>query len=184
MGYRISTLGSLPILPGKNLYVFVLAGNHWRGGDFETITENFDKLAKELGPDGAIVIGHDGVDLSYEVVDAMYSNGPEGIQELIIDGNRKGGAFLILSKHPSEISNTDTVLFAPLEQIKRSAGGFDQFLSELCEFAKNRNKAFLRHFRSADDGWLKKVLRVVELKPNIAGIGLNLNALLEKQTNA
>ena len=184
MGYRISTLGSLPILPGKDLYVFVLAGNHWQGGYLETITSNFDKLAKELDSDGAIIMGHDGIDLSYEVVDAMYSNGPDGIQELIIDGNRRGGAFLILSKHPSEISKTDTVLFAPLDEIRQSAGGFDQFLSELCEFSKKRNKHFLRHFRSKDDGVLKRLLKVVELKPNIAGVGLNLNALLEEQSNA
>jgi predicted CopG family antitoxin len=114
----------------------------------------------------------------------MYCNGPDGIQELIIDGNRKGGAFLILSKHPSEITKNDTVLFAPLEKIRRSAGSFDQFLSELCEFSKNRNIEFLRHFRSEDEGRLKKLLRVVDLRPNICGVGLNLNALLEDLDNA
>lgn len=179
MGYKVGSLASLPIINGGMLYVFVLGNIHWKGGGIEKIAQNFDLRAKELGPRGAIVMGHEGVDLSYELIQAMYDNGPDGIQEMIHDGNRHGGALLITNKYPTEIEKTDPVLFAPIDQLEKRAGGIDRFFNELCEYARKPNEDFIRLFSIQQKGFFGRLLKVVDLKPNIAGIGLNLNALLE-----
>jgi hypothetical protein len=161
------------------LYVFVLGSHQWNHGGLEKISSNFDKLAKEIGPKGAVVMGHDGHDLSYELVDALYNNGPDGIQELIMEGDRRGGAILILNKHPSQINNNDSVLFSPIDLLEKRAGGIDKFLTELCEFSSKPNKRFVKLFKTHNTGKLGRFLSVVDLKPNIAGIGININALIE-----
>lgn len=178
MGYKVGSLASLPVLNGKTLYVFVLGTFQWEGGGIEKIAKNFDRLAKEFGPNGAIVMGHEGIDLSYELVKAMYDNGPDGIQELIIDGNRNGGALLVLDKYPSEISKDDPVLFSPLDRLENRAGGIDKFLNELCQYAAKPNDDFLKLFATHRKGVLGRLLSVIDVKPNIAGIGINVNALL------
>lgn len=58
-------------------------------------------------------------DLSYELVDALYNNGPDGIQEIIIDGDRRGGAILVLNKHPSKITNETQYFFRRLIFLKK-----------------------------------------------------------------
>ena len=177
MGYRIGSLASLPIIHGKSLYVFVLGRRMWHGGLLEEIEKNFNRLAKEIGPKGAIVMGHDGVDLSYELVDALYDNGPDGIQEIIIDGDSRDGAILILGGHPESIKKNDLVLYSPLEHLNAHFGGVQQFLSELCDFAEKPNEKFINKFHEPEDGVFTRIMKILELKPNFFGIGINLNAL-------
>lgn len=178
MGYRIGKLASLPTIEGKSLYVFVLGQRMWHGGLLEIIDKNFNRLAKEIGPKGAVIMGHEGVDLSYELVNAMYDNGPDGIQEIIADGNSGDGAILILGEHPNSIQKNDMVLYAPLAHLDANFNGLQQFLSELCEFANNRNADFINKFHEPNDGIFTRVMSILELKPNIFGIGINLNALV------
>jgi len=183
MGYRIGRLANLPIINGMTLYIFVLGSHQWKHGGIEKISDNFDKLAKEIGPQGAVVMGHDGFDLSYELVDALYNNGPNGIQELIIDGDRSGGAILILNKHPSQISDEDPILFSPLDLLEKRAGGIDKFFTELCEFSRKPNENFGELFVKHKKGFLGRLFSFVELKPNVAGIGININALFEDNSS-
>jgi hypothetical protein len=71
MGYRISTIANLPIIPNMKLYVFVLGERCWEGGFSSIIEKNFAKLAKNLGRDAMLVTAHEGIDLGHELIDAV-----------------------------------------------------------------------------------------------------------------
>jgi hypothetical protein len=143
----------------------------------EEIKNNFDLLAKEIGSKGAVVMAHNGADLSYNLINEMYNNGPDGIQELIADGDSGDSAILILGEHPKSIGKNDLVLYSPLAHLEASSGGLQKFLSELCDFSDNRNDAFIGRFHEPADGVFNRIMKILELKPNFFGIGINLNAL-------
>lgn len=176
MGYRISTLASLPVIPGKTLYVFVLGAPVWDGSLMHQVEKNFAKVAKGIGLKGAIVMGHEGVDLTLELMDAA-KNGPPGFQRLLSSAEAGEGAVLILGAHPQELGPDDMVLYASLEGLEDRFGSLSVFFTALCDFAGRRDQTFLERFQ-AGDGPIDRLLEVVDLKPNFFGIGVNLNRAL------
>lgn len=177
MGYRISELASLPTIEGKFLYVFVLGKRMWSGSLLEYIDKEFSRLAKEIGPQGAVVMGHEGQDLSQQLVNALYENGPDGIQEIILDGNSGDGAVLILGEHPNNIQKNDLILYSPLAHLDKIFGGLPHFLSALCDFANDRDPGFITKFHEPNDGVFERAMNILELRPNFFGLGINLHAL-------
>ncbi|QTP58328.1 hypothetical protein HNO53_06140 [Billgrantia antri] len=97
MGYKISSLNSLPLVPGIDLYVFILGRSVWAGGWRKELEHNFNKLANELGPSAAIVAGHDGVDLIHELVKVAESN--ENLSSALNLEQQKGTSLLLLGAH-------------------------------------------------------------------------------------
>ena len=71
-GYRVSSLASLPVLPGKDLYVFVLGNVTWDGGLLQTVEDNFAKVAANIGSKAAIIKGHEGLQLSWSMDITQY----------------------------------------------------------------------------------------------------------------
>ncbi len=121
MGYRISTLASLPVIPGKTLYVFVLGAPVWDGSLMHQVEKNFAKVAKGIGLKGAIVMGHEGVDLTSELMHAA-KNGPPGFQRLLSSAEAGEGAVLILGAHPQELGPDDMVLRMPRRSFDGAEG--------------------------------------------------------------
>lgn len=181
MGYKISSLKSLPVIPGIDLYVFILGQHKWAGGYSEVIENNFSKLAQHLGKRGAIVAGHDGVklgrELSHELSNAALSN--KIVHDFVGKGESLGLSILLVGAHPSHLTDNDLFLLAPIEQIERSFGSLDQFFSELCEFSENRDTTFLEKFeeRAKTGGGISDFF---ELKPNMFGVGININAIINR----
>ena len=77
MGYRIATISNLPVIPEMDLYVFVLGNYEWKGGYREIIERNFSRLAKNLGSKAAIIVGHDGTNLSSELIQCLHNRLPD-----------------------------------------------------------------------------------------------------------
>lgn len=181
MGYKISSLRSLPVIPGIDLYVFVLGQHNWAGGYSAVLEDNFSKLAKHLGERGAIVSAHDGVKLSrqlaHELSEAALSN--KTIHDFIAKGESLGLSILLIGAHPSELTDKDLFLLAPVDQIEKNFGSLDQFFSELCEFSENRETSFLEKFeeKAQANGGISDFL---ELKPNMFGMGININAMIKR----
>jgi hypothetical protein len=161
--------------------LFVLGQHNWAGGYSEIIEDNFSKLAKHLGLRGAIVSGHDGVKLSRELTDelseAALSN--KTIHDFIAKSESLGMSILLIGAHPSKLTDKDLFLCSPVEQIEKNFGSLDQFFSDLCEFSENRDISFLEKFEEKlqEDGSVSDFL---ELKPNMFGVGINLNAIIER----
>jgi len=181
MGYRISTIKNLPVIPEINLYVFVLGNYEWEGGYREIIEKNSNRLAKNLGPEAAIVVGHDGINLSNELIECLHNRLPDYklLKNLIRKANRSGTSLLLLGAHPKELNEKDLILYAPLSEIDMKFNELEIFFDELCRFAIDKNESFLRKFEEKNNS-INDYLGAIELKPNFFGIGININFFIEK----
>jgi hypothetical protein len=177
MGYRISSLASLPVIPGIDLYVFALLKHFWEEGPSAELENNFHKLAKNLGPKAAIVMGHEGNDLTNELYSCL-RNLPV-IHQLLDHADMKGPSILILGAHPNEMTADDLLLYANAAEIEERFGGLSYFFGALSDFASGRDSSFIKIFEAKENS-LANVLDVVDLKPNFFGIGFNGNAFIEK----
>ena len=182
MGYRISSLASLPVIPGKSVYVFVLGRRVWDGGLLAEVERNFANVAKEIGSNAAIIKGHEGVELASSLMDASV-NGPPHLSELLQEAEEGEGSILILGGHPTEIKPDDLALFATLPEIEKRFGSMAAFFSALCKFTTDRNQGFLDVFEDKSDV-VGETVSIFELKPNFCGIGLNLNAVIDRWRKA
>jgi hypothetical protein len=180
MGYRISTIANLPIIPDMKLYVFVLGERCWEGGFSSIIEKNFAKLAKNLGRNAMLVMAHEGIDLGHELIDAVKDR--YNLKELIDKAEGGTGGILILGAHPDRIGNDDLILYSPFKSIEEKFSNTDQYFNELCDFATGKNLEFLDRFNEKT-GQSLQVLDMIDLKPNFMGIGLNINKALEKLLN-
>lgn len=181
MGYKISTIKNLPVIPEIDLYVFVLGNYEWQGGYREIIERNFNRLAKNLGPKAAIVAGHNGINLSNELIQCLCNRLPDYklLENLVHKTEHAGTSLLLLGAHPKELKETDLILYAPLSEIDIKFNGLEIFFDELCRFAIDKNESFLKKFEEKNTN-INDYLGAIELKPNFWGIGLNINFFIEK----
>ena len=100
MGYQLTSLGNLPVLPDIDLYIFVVDGN-WRGGRLEILEDNFSEIARAIGPKAIIAKGFEESLWSEELCrrylgeeyDAIFPHLP---------------ALLITNAHPEKLSDMTT----------------------------------------------------------------------------
>ena len=171
----------MPIIPGIDLYVFILGQHKWAGGYTEIIENNFSKIAQHLGERGAIVAGHDGIKLSRELAHALSKSALNNriIHNFITKGESLGLSILLVGAHPSQLTEKDLFLLAPIEQIERNFGSLDRFFSELCNFSEYRNTSFLKKYEEKAKDY-KDISDFFELKPNMFGIGININTIIKR----
>lgn len=186
MGYRISSFNSLPLVPGIDLYVFILGRNVWAGGWRKELERNFNMLAREFGSSAAIVAGHDGINLIHELVKMAKKN--ESLSVALNLELQNGTSLLLLGAHPKDFKKEDLALVVNEEHIENMFGSMEPFLNELCDFAKDRNEKFLSKFKDTNQ-LTEEILGLVDLRPNLFGIGININRAIEmfrnlKQRNA
>ena len=181
MGYRIATIENLPVIPGIDLYVFVLGNYECQGGYRETIENNFSKLAKNLGHKAAIVAGHDGINLTNELTRCLHERLPDYrmLESLVRKADNSGTSLLLLGAHPNELTEEDLVLYAPISEIDMKFNELEIFFDELCRFAVDKNESFLKRFEEKNTK-IVDCLEAIELKPNLFGIGININFFIEK----
>jgi len=177
MGYKISSLNSLPLVPGIDLYVFILGRNVWAEGWRKELEYNFNKLAKEIGSSAVIVAGHDGTDLINELIKVAETN--ESLSVALNLEQHNETSLLLLGAHPNNFTNKDLALVVNEKHIEKLFGNMELFLNELCNFAKDRNEKFLLKFEDKDQ-LTEKLLDVVDLRPNLFGFGININGAINK----
>lgn len=179
MGYMISTLANLPMESGISFWVFLLGRRFWDKGFRHRIQENFSRLAQELGPHAAVVTGHEGVNLVPELVDAA-KNRPD-LSRIVsqTDSCADEGGILLLGAHPAQLGPDDLLLFSPFEHLDRAFGGVERFLDELCAYTRGSNPRFLSRFEEKPDIFMN-VLDILQLTPNLFGIGVNIKAAIAK----
>jgi hypothetical protein len=170
MGFMVNNLAELPVSDSINLYVFTINGEY-RGGDYETVKKNFRYLAKEFGQKAAIVEGFDDY-FSNDIAQNYLNKNLEDLWDVL-------PALLVTDAHPSSIPDDALRLLIPLRHVEERFPSFEVFFRELIKFTKEQNPDFLERFEDKTD-WVSETLDVVDLKPNFFGIGVNINAFINK----
>jgi|SRR3954447_12154886 hypothetical protein len=171
MGYMVSTLINLPTDDDKNVYIFVMTGG-WQSDEQRLINENFTRLAERIGPRAVVVRGFREEVFTQEVVEKYlgknYNDLPLNLP-----------AFLIANHHPTEISGNTIRILIPLAEAKRRFGSDHAFFEALVKFARSGDQEILK----GSEHYVPLVIelnRMLELKPNIAGVGININGIIER----
>lgn len=171
MGYQLTSLGNLPVQPDIDLYIFVVDGN-WRGGRFEILEDNFSEIARAIGPKAIIAKGFKESLWSEELCRRYLGKEYDAILPHL-------PALLITNAHPAKLTDESLRLLIPLGQGEEEFGDLESFFRGLSRFAEKRDPQFLRRFEDQRD-WIKEGNKIIDLKPNFFGIGVNLNEFIRR----
>ena len=185
MGFKVSRLTN--VSGGKyGHYLFVVGEG--TPAQHEWVKKNFDRLAKEIGSEAAIVAGHD-EKLSDDIFEFLIRNASDQValafQDTLSYVVTKGD--LQTTEHP--------VFVFPFAQNGDDRSEAAEFMTEITDIIvraikNDRVKDLARdlgceeiRLRSSRSAlWfstLRRLNDVVALQPNIMGCGINLNKLLE-----
>ncbi|WP_029790589.1 MULTISPECIES: hypothetical protein [Vibrio] len=181
-GYRVSSLKTTPKVPGLELYVFIVGSIEWKTGFSDRLMKNFDVLARNLGEKGVIVAPHDGSDLTEELAGCVNNLGNKNkdIHDFLATGSKTGVGLMLMSSHPNDLTDEDLVLYSPLELLDAKFGTLEQFFAELCAFSEHKDASFVSKFSEAKSGLVSETANMIDLNPNLFGIGVNLNPMKDK----
>ena len=184
MGYKISNLANLPENHG-DFHAFIVGEG--TGPQLDWMHVNFDRLAKEIGPDAVVVQGHDQT-LTEDIVALLqrYSN------DQTTDFLGEGLILFVSEGHPQ--TTMKPVFMFPLTLIdERSddsvgymAAVVDRVIRAICsdEFfdlvTKESPNSYSMHYGGGlIFQFLTRLNEIIELKPNIVGFGINFNEIIQ-----
>lgn len=174
MGYVLNQLSNLPVDDNINFYIFVVNGQY-RDPLYEVIQDNFIQIAREIGDNAVVAMGTDSKAFTTSVA-----------RKYLGDGNSDASftallpALLITNDHPDHLNADSLRLVVPLKHAKENFGSnWHQFFDSLAQFVRGENDGFARKFEDKGD-LLDASNKVVLLQPNFFGLGVNVNALIEK----
>jgi len=186
MGFHVSTLHNLPI-GGIHHFVHVLdmsGGAHARW-----INENLHRLAASFGRDAGLVTGPR--DLSEELYQFLSRNLPSDFGA--VEGVLHSATCLIVSEgHLAHTQRPVYLIPVATPDESESAHELITTLINMIASALRENKlqevvgslgAHKFDLTAVGSGFfvcnLRRLNKVLELKPNVAGLGINLNAAIE-----
>lgn len=173
MGYLLNQLSNLPVDENINFYIFVVNGRY-RDPLYDIIQNNFFQIAREIGNNAVVAMGTDSKAFTTSVA-----------RKYLGDGNSDASfteilpALLITNDHPDNLHADSLRLIVPLKHAEQHFGNWHQFFDSLAQFVRGENDEFARRFEDKGD-LLDAGNKVVLLQPNFFGLGVNVNALIEK----
>ncbi len=186
MGFHVSTLHNLPV-GGIEYFVHVL--DMTGGAHARWIGENLHKLAQSFGKNAGLVTGPR--DLSEEMYKFLSHNLAGGFDA--VDRIVRSATCLVISE--GHLAHTQRpVYLVPLATPEESASALELIRALLGMIAGALNDGRLDEMArslgahelqlcSPAGGFfvvnLRRLNKVLELKPNVAGMGVNLNAVIE-----
>ncbi|MBW2045610.1 MAG: hypothetical protein JRI96_12125 [Deltaproteobacteria bacterium] len=190
MGLMIHSLGELPANVERDYYVYLLDYG-WNEPLGEVLTRNFEKMADKASRQNAIVFrGVVGSHFSDEVLSWHQVNGQPG-EEIL-------PAILITTRNPHEFHERcfrdspnskakDRMLLIPLRKSCKTTSEvvtlIDKIFKDIKEKKKLTDFEISKELKQGQNGALVDALI---LQPNISGIGINLNTIInffKKKTN-
>ena len=174
MGLMIHSLGELPLEAQRGYYIYLLDYG-WEEPLRDEINRNFIRMAGLASRNNAIVMrGTVGDHFSDEVLSWHQVNGQPG------DGLLP--AIMITTCHPTNFreGNQDRLLLIPLRKICKSSEDLVNLIEKI--FKDIEDKKALSDFEVASEMKKGKAGAVVDaliLEPNFAGIGINLNYIID-----
>lgn len=173
MGYRITTLGHLPVEQDVDLYVFVVKSG-FKTELAQIIDDNFEELARRIGPHQSAIVDGLNDDWPDQVLSVFFGSDWKTIRNYC-------PLMLITNAHPKDVNEDSLRLVVPLEEVYKVHGTYDRFFVELSEFAEHRNAEFLNKFEDQTN-LVGAINEIIDIKPNIFGIGINVNKIIERFT--
>jgi hypothetical protein len=178
MGLIIHSLGELPTNAERSYYVYLLDYG-WDEPLGETLLKNFDKMAALASANNAVVIrGVEGFHFADEVLSWHHVNGQPSDEIL--------PAILITTRHPRQFREDqhdkypkDRLVLIPLSRVCKSPTEVVSLIEKI--FRDIRDKRCLADFEVAKEllkGKQGALVDALILEPNISGIGINLNYLI------
>lgn len=173
MGYVLNQLSNLPVDDNINFYIFVVNGQY-RDPLYDVIHANFVQIARDIGNNAVVAMGTDSKAFTTSVA-----------RKYLGDGNSDASftallpALLITNDHPENLNADSLRLIVPLKHAEANFGNWHQFFDSLAQFVRGENDGFARKFEDKGD-LLDASNKVVLLQPNFFGLGVNVNALIEK----
>lgn len=178
MGFHVSTLHNLPVGSIRH-FVHVL-----------DISGGLHTLARVLGRDAGLVVGPQNLtDELYQFLNRNVSSGFGAIETLL-----HNATCLVISE--GHLAHTRSVVYVLPLSLPESSGEAHEMINTLLRLLGHalqtgRLEAFVGDLGAVQVGLpdvgggvlvctLRHLNDVLELKPNVAGLGLNLNALIEK----
>ncbi|MBI5301217.1 MAG: hypothetical protein HY868_03700 [Chloroflexi bacterium] len=182
MGLMIHSLGELPDKVERGYFIYLLDYG-WDEPLGETLQRNFAKMAELASPNDAIVLkGTVGSHFEDEVLSWHHVNGQPGDQLL--------PAILITARHPNQFRNaekqreprqpTDRMILIPLRKTCKSSSDVVLLIEKV--FKDIREKKSLSDFQIAREmskGQRGAIVDALILQPNISGVGINLNYIID-----
>lgn len=191
MGFKVTTMHNVPAV-GMEYYVYVLEPS-WSHCYKDWFDSNFDSIGKELGADAALVQGWD-EQLTHELVNFVAEWSANSEEGNVLERTAFSMVSLIVSQGDIYQTN-EPIIWIPIADPDKSSEDGEKFLSAMMETVVGAIKdgdiqkfaidtgAVEIPLRGVRQGLLFNTLRylnnVLQLQPNIAGIGANLNAAIE-----
>lgn len=178
MGLLIHSLGELPSYVKRGYYIYLLDYG-WHEPLGEALNKNFATMSSIASQHDAVVLkGIVAEHFTDEVLSWHSINGQEAKKLL--------PAILITRISPNEFKEhhlTDSpdnrLLFIPLQETCKTTTDVANLISQI--FADIKDRKALSDFEITREFKLGKygaVVDALELKPNIAGVGINLNQII------
>ncbi|MCB9148683.1 MAG: hypothetical protein H6641_07970 [Caldilineaceae bacterium] len=181
MGLMIHSLAKVPLNAERDYYIYLLDYG-WKEPIANTLRHNFSNMARLASEtDSVVLMGLEGSHFNDEVLSFHQINGQPG-EEIL-------PAILITTRHPHKFNEEnsyiratrkvdfdDRMLLIPLQKICKSPAEVVQLIEKI--FVDIKAKKALSSFqvvRELTRGKQGAFVDALILEPNIAGIGVNLN---------
>ena len=176
MGFIASDIAKIPSV-GYEWYLYLLTDS-WNDPIQNSLLDNFDQLSRSVGTDCLVVKGSNSEEFYNGFVDSQFV-------DLIRTTGERIFPSLVLSSHPpsklNEFVNKETAdrkeIVSFLIPLRMKADLHD-FLRKLAETIKSGDpRELFENNPESKWAWISEYL---EVKPNICGVGLNLNPYFDK----
>jgi len=174
MAYILNELANLPVDDNVHFYIFVVNGQ-FKEPLNEMIQSNFSSLGKSIGSNAVIAAGTDAKEFTTQVA-----------RKYLGEGNSDDSftqslpALLITNAHPDKLTKESVRLVVPLRDAEKRFGDWSQFFKLLTAFVRGENRDFLDKFESKEEDSMDVGNKILHLKPNLFGVGINVNELLDR----
>lgn len=174
MGFLASSVGRIPAT-GYEWYVTLLEDG-WRDSISEELRENFDVLAAKTGPSVLVVRGLAPEPYSYQVLQAYGLEGEPPMPALLLSDTSPSN----VEERRANGGSVKTIVLT----LRTRKGGRDAVHEVLTEIVNAlRDERALEVLQDSNRSQVVKRwgwLRMLELKPNFMGLGVNVNQLLDE----
>lgn len=180
MGLTIHSLGQLPSYVKRSYYVYLLDYG-WKEPLAEALEQNFATMSKAAEESDAVVLqGVVKEHFTDEVLSWHHVNGRDAEREQLLP------AILVTTINPRDFkesqldeSEENRLLLIPLQKTCRTSTDVANLIVKLFDDIRNRRElSDFEVVREQRRGKVGAVLDSLELKPNVAGVGINLNKIL------
>ncbi len=171
MGYMLNSLANLPVDDDVRFYVFVINGQ-WQDPTYAILEQNFAQVARSIGKSAVIAKGLNPQEWYGQIAETYLGKEHNDLSPML-------PALLITDSHPSAIKSESLRLLVPLQDVEKRFGGWPQFFSLLTDFVQLKSDAFVQRFQAKESA-VDIANSVVNLKPGMFGISINVNELISR----